>query len=208
MILKSIAALLAVFSTVVLIAGCSKDKMEATAPEQAAALSISPSDQAQNVPLDEKIILTFARPVDPKTVEASFQLISRKDMADSTCPQGQNMMHGDMNMAMMDSMKMTHLDQVHSVTGRFSWNSANTQCTFTPDSMMTPNMPYMVHLGKNMMDMMNSMMSGMGNMNGSGMMGGMSGNTSGQLQGHMFMHFTTTEVTNTTGTGSGHLGHH
>lgn len=203
-----IALYLVMFVAAVFFAGCSKDKPGVTAPESTEAFSVSPADQAQSVPLDQKIVLTFQQPVDPKIVESSFHLISQKDMADSTCPAGQNMMHGDMNMAMMDTMKMNHLDQVHSVTGKFTWNSANTQCTFTPDSIMTPNMQYMVHLGKNMMDMMNKMMGDMGSMSGSGMMGGMFGNSTGQLPGHMLMHFTTTEVTNTTGTGSGHLGHH
>lgn len=199
---------LVIISAVVFFAGCSKDKSGATAPEAAAALSITPVDQSQNVPLDQKVVLSFQQAVDTKTVEAGFHLISQKDMADSTCPVSQNMMHGDMNMAMMDTMKMNHLDQMHSIKGKFSWNSEKTQCTFTPDSMMNPNMTYMVHLGKNMMDMMNSTMSGMGNMSGSGMMGGMGSSTSGQMPGHMLMHFTTSQVISTTGTGSGHLGHH
>lgn len=205
--LKIIVPLLALLSAAVLSAGCSKDKTEVTAP-MAPALSVSPADQTLSVPLDGKIVLTFAKPVDPKTVESGFHLISQSDMADSLCPVAQNMDHGDMNMAMMDTLKMSHLDQIHSVKGTFSWNSDFTQCTFTPDSMMNPNTTYMMHIGKNMMDMMNGMMGNMDGMSGAGMMGGMSGGSSSPLPGHMLMHFTTAEVSNTTGTGSGHLGHH
>lgn len=206
--LKLIVPFLAFLSAAVMSEGCSKDKTGVTAPTTVPTLSVSPADQTQSVPLNEKIVLTFAKPVDPKTVESGFHLISQSQMADSLCPVSQNMNHGDMNMAMMDTMKMNHLDQNHSTPGKFTWNSNYTQCTFTPDSMMVPNMSYMVHLGKNMMDMMNSMMGNMDGMSSSGMMGGMSGSTSSQLPGHRLMHFTTTEVTNTTGSGSGHLGHH
>lgn len=191
----------ALFLTALVFTGCGKEKAEVTAPEQSDNFIISPADQAQDVRLDSKIILTFAKPVDAQIVENGFHLISQKDMADSTCRFSKTMQHGEMNMAMMDTMKMNHLDLNHSVKGTFYWNSTNTQCVFTPDSMMTSNMLYMVHIGKNMIDMMNQKMGEMGSMMGGSMMSG-----TGQMSGHMLMHFTTMDTTSTGG--GGHLGHH
>lgn len=180
----------------VFIVGCSdNDSMMSSATED--QFSISPSNDAVAVRLDQKIEINFAKPMDRSIVESNFHLISQKDMADSTCPMSNSMLHSDMNMAMMDSMKMEHLTAFHYTKGKFIWNSENTQLLFTPDSMMQPNMIYMVHFGSDMINMMNERMSGMGprGMNMDNMKSGM-----------MMMHFTTMDTTG--GGGNGHDGHH
>lgn len=191
--------------TIVWLVGCSKEDIT-TNTQNVKVLEISPVDNSSGIRLDESIVLKFAKPVDKQIVENNFHLISERDMADSSCPYGQNMMHGNMNMAMMDSLKMNHLDSIHYTPGKFIWNSELTNCVFTPDSMFQPNMQYMTHFGK---DMFNMMQLRMGDMMGGGMMGngnnGMTGMGSGQMSGHMMQHFTTMD---TTGLGSGHGEHH
>ena len=62
--------------------------------------------------------------------------------------------------------------------------------------MMMPAMQYMVHLGPEMMRMLEDRM---------GPMGMMGGRTGGMMADHMMYHFLTMD---TTDTGSGHDGHH
>ncbi len=199
--LKKIIISTSVLLTTLIFIGCSKNSNDVMSPDQTGSFTTSPTDLAQSVRLDEKIVLSFAKPVDAKIVENNFHLISQRDMADSTCPTSKSMNHGDMNMTMGDTAKMNHMDAKHSMSGKFSWNSTFTKCTFTPDSMMVPKMQYMMHVGKDMVSMMNQKMGDMGNM------GGMMGSNSGtQMSGHMLMHFTTMDTATTTG--GGHLGHH
>ena len=181
-----------VFSIVML--GCQGDDAMMQSGNQD-ALTISPVDEQQNVRLDGVITLTFAKPVDRKTVERDFHLLSERDMADSLCPVGQAMNHGMMSTTMMDSMKMNHLMQQHRTDGKLSWQS-DMQCIFRPDSMMMPNMQYMIHLGEDMMRMMEARMGSMNMMGNHGQ---------GMMQEQMMYHFRTME---TTKLGSGHASHH
>jgi hypothetical protein len=189
-----------IFSTGIIITGCSENSMMNM--EEQTPISVYPSDNAYGVRLDERIVLNFAKPVNRQIVENNFHLISEKDMADSSCSFGNDMNHGDMSMAMMDSAKMNHLMDEHKTTGRFSWNSGSTECVFIPDSFMTPNMNYMIHFGSEMIGMMNDMM---GNMMGGTMMNGMEGMGTGDMTGHMMLHFTTMDTTSGDG---GHNEHH
>jgi hypothetical protein len=86
---------------------------------------------------------------------------------------------------------MRHLDTWHATPGRFSWNAPGTVCTFRPDAMMSPTTRYMIHMGRDMMDML-----------GNPMGGGMGGHGTGMMAGHMMLHFTTMDTT------GGHSGHH
>ena len=181
----------------IVLVGCSKNSSApTTGTEPTPNFATSPTDGQANVRLDAGVTFTFAKPVDRAVVERSFHLISQRDMADSLCPVSDTMGHGIMSPAMMDSMNMNHLMQQHASRGRFVWNS-DTQCTFRPDSMMTPKSQYMMHIGGEMMRMMRDRMEGMnGGMGGHGAMFG---------GDEMAFHFSTLD---TTGSGSGHNGHH
>ena len=91
---------------------------------------------------------------------------------------------------------MRHLDQIHSTRGRFLWNADSTECTFRPDSMMTSKTQYMIHLGQDMVGMMEARMGEMASMGGHG---------SGMTSREMILHFVTLD---TATSGGGHGGHH
>ena len=175
--------------------GCSRDSLPVTASQQS-PIVVNPGDGQSGVRLDAGIILTFAEPVDRSVVERDFHLISEWAMADSLCSFSADMNHGNMMTAMSDSTKMHHLDQNHSTRGGFLWNNESTVSTFKPDSMMTPKMQYMIHMGREMVEMMENRVGAMGMMGGHG---------SGMMSNDMMLHFWTMD---TTGTGGGHRGHH
>lgn len=180
-------------------AGCSKDSDMTSSSGNAteSILTLNPVDNATSVRLDAPVTLTFAKSVDRAIVERGFHLISERAMADSLCPVSPMMGHGNMMGSMADSSKMHHLDQYHMTKGKFIWNSDSTQCTFKPDSMMMPKTQYMMHIDRDMTQMMEQRMSGMGMMGGHG---------TGMMSGEMMLHFTTLDTTQTGG--SGHDGHH
>ncbi len=181
---------------VLVLTGCAKDSTSLLGSSPTANFTILPKDGAAGVRLDEAITINFGKPVDRAIVEKNFHLISELAMADSLCPISDSMGHGMMGNAMMDSMKMNHLKSQHRTSGKFQWNGNNTQCILQPDSMMIPNMRYMIHMGSDMIKMMESQM---GNMN---MMGN---HGTGMTANDMFYHFTTMD---TTQVGTGHEGHH
>jgi len=176
----------------VLLTGCSNDSQSPTAatPQN---LTVSPADGATGVRLDAEVTLTFASPVGRDVVERDFHLISERAMADSTCPESTAMDHGAMADWMADTTMMGHMDVYHSMPGRFSWNGTGTACTFQPDSMMTPVTRYMIHMGREMMDMVEHRTGGGGMMPGHG---------TGMMTGDMMLHFATMD------TADGHAGHH
>jgi hypothetical protein len=106
------------------------------------------------------------------------------------------MNHGSMTMAMADSAKVHHLDLIHSTRGRFFWNAGSTECTFRPDSLMTSKTQYMVHFGRDLVEMIETRM---------GEMVTMSGHASGMMSKEMMLHFVTLDPA---ASGSGHEGHH
>ncbi len=176
------------------IGGCSKNSTtgeDTTMPP--ANLIVSPSDGQSAVRLDAAIALTFAKPVDRAVVESNLHLISQAAMADSLCPDSTMMPHRGMTNIMGDSSMMRHMGQVHAARGSFLWSGDSTRCYFKPDSMMTPRMQYMIHMGKEMMQMMERRLGNMGMMGGHG---------TGMMSNDMMYHFATMDTT-----GSGH-GHH
>ena len=183
---------------IAMITGCTKDNQGSmitgsTAPQ----ITVTPSDGATYVRLDAPVTLTFAKAVDRSITERNLHLFSQKDMDDSTCPMSMMLItHGMMNPAMIDSTMMNHLIAQHGTHGRFQWNGGNTTCSFLPDSRMMPNMSYMVHMGREMTQMMEERMGSMGMMGDHG---------AGMMSGDMMYHFRTMD---TTSTGSGHDGHH
>lgn len=179
------------------IIGCSNDTTNPMMifPTPIPNLVISPADGQADVRLDAEVILTFAQPVDPAVIERDVHLISERGLADSLCPDTTMITHGGMGNVMMDSTMMRHMSQVHAMRGRFMWNGDSTECSFRPDSMMTPLTTYMVHTGPEMMQMMRTRMGDMGMMGGHGF---------GMMQDDMMLHFVTMD---TSGTDDGH-GHH
>ncbi|MBI2420232.1 MAG: Ig-like domain-containing protein [Ignavibacteriales bacterium] len=193
--IREIFSALFFVSVLIAVTGCKKQSTTPTEVSTVPATNISlvPVDNQTSVQLNQGIIVDFAKSVDVSVVENNFHLISQKDMADSTCPIGAMMNHTDMAMAMMDSMKMRHLDSIHSTKGKMVWSNNNKTLTFTPESLMQPKMQYMVHIGKQVMQMMQTV-------------GNMSGHSNAQMMDDMMIHFTTMDTTSTTG--GGHLGHH
>ena len=176
----------------IVIGGCSENStspVNTTPPEN---LTVSPIDGQSRVRLDAAITFTFAKPVDRAVVQRNFHLVSQRAMADSLCPVDTTMRHGMMTFAMMDSMKMNHLIQQHATRGRLIWLN-DTQCALRPDSLMTPRTLYMIHMGREMMQMMEQRMGSMGMMGGHG---------TGMMSNDMMFHFVTMDTT-----GGGH-GHH
>ena len=104
--------------------------------------------------------------------------------------------HGDMDWAMGDASMMDHLGEAHNTNGRFYWNEDNTQCIFQPESMMRSDTRYMVHMGPEMVRMIEDRM---------GHPGMMGHQENAMLPDHMMSHFTTMAGD---GDGSGHEGHH
>ena len=177
--------------------GCTKDDQgsmmnSSTAPQ----VTVTPGDGATSIRLDAPITLTFAKPVDQTISERNVHLFSGKDMSDSVCPMGMMTGQDMMGSSMMDSSMMIHLISQHGTHGRFQWNTNGTRCSFFPDSMMIPNMTYMIHIGREMVQMMETRI---------GQMGMMGGHGSGMMSTDMIYHFRTMDTTNT---GSGHDGHH
>lgn len=184
------------FIVALVMIGCTNDSMSPTNNMPSTYFSVNPDDGATGVNLGTVVTLTFAQPVDRAIVERSIHLISELAMADSLCPVSDSMGHGMMEMAMMDSMKINHLMDQHRTRGRFEWNDPGTQCTFRPDSMMMSNVRYMIHMGREMMQMMESRLGDMGMMSGHG---------SNMMSNDMMYHFRTMDTTNM---GDGHEGHH
>lgn len=159
------------FLTSALFTGCNKMDNNPLNSTGGNFLTIYPADKSQNIGIDESIIIQFAVPVDSKTIESNFVLISQKDISDSICPISKSMGHSDMNKAMMDTSMMNHLKEIHCTKGTFNWNDDKTRCEFKPDSSLEPDMDYMLYINSDMMNYMKNMMSDNGMMNGSmGMM--------------------------------------
>jgi hypothetical protein len=179
--------------------GCSKDSYSSigTPPATTPQVALAPYDGSGNVRLDESVRVAFAKPVDRAIVQRNFHLISQKAMVDSMCPVSTTMQHGDMMSAMSDTAKMRHLDEIHATNGMFLWNSDTTYFTFRPDSLLSPKTQYMVHLGPEMIQMMEVRMGGMSSMGNHG---------SGMMSKDMMFHFTTLDTASSSG--SGHAGHH
>jgi len=161
--------------------GCTKSPTSTDAASTS-QLSISPQDNQTAVSTSGTVSLTFSKKVDKVVVENNFHLISAMAFIDSLCPVSKTFHHGTMMSAMNDTLMMNHLDNYHSVHGSFTWNSDSLVCTFQPDSMLTRNMQYMIHLRQEMVTMMNQRMGNMGMMGQQGMSGGSA----------MMFHFTTT----------------
>jgi hypothetical protein len=176
-----------------LLAGCSMDSTRpmTSAPQGTAGVAVSPADGATAVRLDAAVTLAFAAPVDRAVVERDFHLISEAALADPTCPAAATMSHPDMAHCMADSVMMRHLDAYHATPGRFTWNAAGTVCAFQPIERMAPVTRQMVHMDREMTDML-----------GGGMDGMMDRHGSGSMSRHMMFHFTTMDTT------GGHGGHH
>jgi len=149
--------------------GCSNMGNNTTNPTPANFLSISPTNNSQNFGINDAVTLQFAAPVDTKTIESNFVLISQKDIADSTCPISKNMGHSDINKDMMDTTMMNHLKITHHTGGNFKWNSDRTKCEFKSDSSLKPDTDYIMYMGTEMMDHMKFIMSKNRMMNGGGM---------------------------------------
>jgi Bacterial Ig-like domain len=169
----------------VFIIGCNKPSPVSSQSTDALQLSILPIDASTNVAVTTGVSLTFTKPMYRTIVTKNLFLISERNISDSLSPMSQMMDHQAMMDAMADSAKMHHLDQYHSLHGTFTWNGDSTQCTFHPDSLLTPNTQYMVHLRSEMVKMMDQQMGSMGMMGNRG---------TGMMSNEMMFHFTTKDT--------------
>lgn len=169
------------------IAGCSKQTYSPVQPTPETLLKLTPADGATSVRLDAPVSLAFGVAVDPATAERGIHLVSEADMS-ASCPDPGMGAHGSMDAIMNDPTMLAHMDSLHSVHGSFVWDASGTTCTFFPDSLMRGQTRYMVHMSREMLDMMGRMGGGMGS-------GPMTGS------GDMVTHFTTM-------TADDHSGHH
>ncbi|MCO5251904.1 MAG: hypothetical protein M9949_10865 [Candidatus Kapabacteria bacterium] len=135
-------------------------------------LTISPTDNSQEIGINEPIILQFAAPVDANIVEENFVIINQNSISDIEYIDGKKMDHSDMNSMMSDGSMLAHLKENHCIKGSFEWNSEKTKCEFMPDSGFEADTDYMVFMDSQVMNHMKSIMSerrmmssGMGLMN-------------------------------------------
>lgn len=91
---------------------------------------------------------------------------------------------------------MGQLGQFHASRGTLSWNSDSTLCPFKPDSMMVPKTQHMVHLDRNLTQMMENRLGSMITMAAHG---------AGSMGGEMMFHSSTMDIPEQ---GNGHNGHH
>ncbi len=163
---KIILQIFLVISALMVISSCTtiNDNNNPMNPNGNWFVQFSPANNTENVSINDKIILTFAKAVDPQIIESNFVLISQKDMNDSICPMGNDMGHSDMGNAMMNMDIMKHLKDVHRTKGKFNWNSDSTMCEFIPDSSMDYNMEYMMFADQEMVTHMEGMMKMMGDL--------------------------------------------
>lgn len=178
--------------------GCSKDtsNIVATSQPPPAQFSVSPADGEAGVWLNASIQLSFAKRVEIDVVQRNFHLVSELSISDSLCPDPSMASHGSMPWIMADSTMLRHMDQSHSIKGRYSWNADSTQCYFIPDSIMTSRTQHMMHLGSEMVGMLQRRM-GDANL--------MADHGSTMMRGEMFVHFWTLDTTQIMG---GHASHH
>ncbi|MBK9305419.1 MAG: Ig-like domain-containing protein [bacterium] len=188
-----VAALLILISLV----GCSADSTAPPGSQARAPLTLTPADGTTNVQLDAPVTLAFAVAVDRAVVERDMHLISEFDLMNAACPDSAMAPHGDMMTVMADSLTMRHLDEAHATDITYEWNADGTECTVRPAAWLRPQTRYMVHVNREMSEMMQSRMDSIGGM------GGMGGHGSGDTGADMMFHFTTMDTS-----GGGHLGHH
>ena len=149
-----------------LFTGCNMMDNNATNSNLEHFLTITPTDNSQNIGINEVITLKFATFVDINAIENNFVLISQIDAADSACPVNKNMGHSDLEKDMMDTSMMNHLKLTHRTEGNFNWNSDRTICEFKSDSPLSPNTDYMLYINSDMVKHMKNMMFNIGMMNG------------------------------------------
>jgi hypothetical protein len=168
-----------------IIIGCNKSSPVSSEATTAPQLSILPSDASSNINVTTNVSLTFSKPVYRTIVTQNLFLISERNISDSLYSMSSMMGHGTMMDVMADSAKMHYLDHYRSMHGTFSWNGDSTQCIFHPDSLLTPNTQYMVHLRSGMVKMMEQQMGSMGMMGNRG---------TGMMSSEMMFHFTTKDT--------------
>jgi hypothetical protein len=178
---RIIFIIVGVIASAILI-GCNKSSPVSSDSTVAQQLSIVPSDASSNISVTTNVTLTFSKPVYRTIVSQNLFLISVRNIPDSLYSMSSMMGHGTMMDIMADSAKMHYLDHYHSMHGTFSWNGDSTQCIFHPDSLLSPNTQYMVHLRRDMVKMMEQQMGSIGMMGNHG---------TGMMSSEMMFHFTT-----------------
>ena len=158
--------IVSIIITSAIFSGCSMMNNNPTNPTNGNFISISPRDNSQDIGINQVVTIQFAAPVDSKTIEGNFVLISEKDISDSTCPVSKNMGHSDMNADMMDTSMMNHLKMTHHTSGTFKWNSDRTKCEFKSDASLSPNTEYMMYIDSDMMNHMKNVIFSNGMLNG------------------------------------------
>ena len=129
-------------------------------------LMISPTDNSQNIGINEPVVIEFAAPVNTEIIEDNFVLIGRNSASDSLGEDCFSFDHSNMNSMMTNGSMMKHLKENHHTKGNFKWNSDKTRCEFIPDSDLEADTDYMMFVDSEMMAHMKSVMSKNGMMSG------------------------------------------
>jgi hypothetical protein len=154
------------FTCSILFAGCNMMNNNPTSQSNDDFLTMLPSDNSQNVGLDESIVLTFASAIDVNNFETNFSITSQKDIVDSLCPLKNHYGHCNMNQASNDTSMLNHFKYFHTMKGSFKWNENKTQCEFKSDNRFDPNTEYMIYMDSNIMNNMMRSMNSYNMMNG------------------------------------------
>lgn len=136
--------------------GCNKSNRMINGSPIQPLIRVNPPDEATDVRLDASISLQFAVPMDTGLFRQRFHLMPA--MAMMACLDSLRSMH-----SLIDSTRMWQMMDSLSRPGHFNWNARRDSCVFRPDSLLQPNMRYMMHFGKEMMpggSMDNRMMAG------------------------------------------------
>ncbi|MBX3045209.1 MAG: hypothetical protein KIT33_10340 [Candidatus Kapabacteria bacterium] len=189
--LKITTALLLVSS--VFFAGCSNMMDNSPVGQNVGNfLMISPSDNSENIGINEPIVIEFAAPVDTKIIEDNFVLIGRYFASEASGEDCFNYDHSNMNSMMSNGTMMKHLKENHHTKGDFKWNSDKTRCEFKPDSDLEANTDYMMFVDSDMMNHMKSVMMNNGMMlRGMGMMSDCDCHNKGLDNTNIITHFRT-----------------
>jgi len=134
--------------------------------DSSAYISVNPEDGDTAVSVNTSISLSFLTKVDRVIVERNFHLINEAEFADTICPVNGMLNHGGMEMAMADSSIMDHFNEYHNTHGHIEWDGSDTRCQYVPDSSLHPDAMYMIHLGGEMVRMMEDRMGSGGIMVG------------------------------------------
>ena len=113
------------------------------------AMTINPANEETNVKRDASIKVSFDRSVDTGLVKDNFHLVpyQRMEMIMDSVMRSSFLMDS----CQSDSMMKRMMNDA-SIPGQYQWNSVYTEYFYDPDSLLSANTLYAVHLGRSLME--------------------------------------------------------